>query len=173
PESVEAVLEGAPKVNDIGLARRRDHKIVVPALARAVVVRRIVRIRAIRTRFKGELRRTVLHPIAPEKLTCIRDRAVRHRLSPPSRPVADVHTRMATLERNCELSAVRVLARHQWREDLRPTRTAVAGAPDALLEGRGVERVVTPIIRIELNMIDAASREVAVPNEAERRAPVR
>src|SRR5438874_1846355 len=80
----------------------------------------------IRTRFKGELRRTVLHPIAPEKLTCIRDRAVRHRLSSPSRPVANVHTGMAARQRNCELSAVGILGRHQWREDLRPTRTAVA-----------------------------------------------
>ena len=46
----------------------RDDEVVVPALARAVVVRRVVLIVAIRIRQEFEGRRAVLHFIAAEKL---------------------------------------------------------------------------------------------------------
>src|SRR5205085_481391 len=108
----------------------------------------------------------------PEKLTCIRDRAVRLRLSSPSRPVANIHTGMAALERNCELSAVGALGRHQWREDLRPTPAAIGRAPDTLLKSRRVQGVVTPVIRIEFDVVHPANCDVAVPNKAEGRATV-
>src|SRR5205807_234465 len=136
---------GAAKVNDIGVARRRDHKIVVPALALAVVVRRVVRIRAIRARFKGELRRTVLHPVAPEKLTrrrsgnrvavCVEQLA--------HSTIANVHASMAAVERNGELRPIGVFSRGSWREDLCPTPAAIGRAPDTLLKSRRVEGVVT------------------------------